>query len=557
VGVTESSRTLKQEKENEIMNNRSITLMATLAVWACFALSGGARAVSPTPDGCYPLFTTAEGCNALEFLTTGIGNTAIGWYSLSKTDSNSFNTGLGAGALCLNMGDANTAVGTAAMLKNFSGFENVANGYEALLYNISGSYNDAVGAFALYYNIDGSFNNAFGNEALSTNMHASNNTAIGDLALAYNDITGHNAASSNTAVGAQALYSNRDGNSNAGVGFQALYNNVDGSFNTAFGNLALFANSYAGNNTAIGYLALANNDVTGNNLAYYNTAIGAQALLYNADGNSNTAVGWETLYNNYNGNFNTASGYQALLENIYAGNNTAIGYLALSNNDVTGNNLAYYNTAIGAHALFHNTDGDSNTAVGNDSGANVVTANNVTCIGARVAGADVSHTTWIGNVYNVTPQSGTTTPVVVSEDGQLGTVASSEQFKKDIATMAKASETVLSLRPVTFHYKTDSKGTPQFGLIAEEVAKLDPALVMFNKEGKPFTVRYDAVNVMLLNEFLKEHRRVESQDSRIQKQEAVIAQQQKQIDALTAGLQRVSAELELSKSAPQAVLNSQ
>ena len=168
----------------------------------------------------------------------------------------------------------------------------------------------------------------------------------------------------------------------------------------------------------------------------------------------------------------------------------------------------------------------------------------------------MSNTTWIGNVYGVTTQSGTTAPVVVSDTGQLGTVASSERFKKDIATMEKASEAILSLRPVTFHYKTDTKGMPQFGLIAEEVAKVNPALVLPDKEGKPYTVRYDAVNAMLLNEFLKEHRKNEQQESKIEELEArKSARQQKQIEALTAGLQKVSAQLELNKPAARTVLN--
>jgi hypothetical protein len=160
-----------------------------------------------------------------------------------------------------------------------------------------------------------------------------------------------------------------------------------------------------------------------------------------------------------------------------------------------------------AFALANSTTGVNNTALGPGAGNGVTTAFNVTCIGANVAGANVSNTTWIGYVYGVTPQSGTTAAVVVSDAGQLGTVASSERFKKDIATMEKASEAILSLRPVTFHYKSDVKDFPQFGLIAEEVAKVNPALVLPDKEGKPYTVRYDAVNAMLLNEFLKEHKR--------------------------------------------------
>ena len=151
----------------------------------------------------------------------------------------------------------------------------------------------------------------------------------------------------------------------------------------------------------------------------------------------------------------------------------------------------------------------------------------------------MSDSIWISNIYGVTTQSGTTAPVIVSNTGQLGTVASSERFKKDIATMEKTSETILALRPVTFHYKTDASETPQFGLVAEEVAKVDPALVLPDKEGKPYTVRYEAVNAMLLNEFLKEHRQV--------------AQLEKQIEALTAGLQKVSAQLEANKPTPQVV----
>ena len=160
----------------------------------------------------------------------------------------------------------------------------------------------------------------------------------------------------------------------------------------------------------------------------------------------------------------------------------------------------------------------------------------------------MNSTTWIASVYGVTTESGTTAPVIVSVDGQLGTVASSERFKKDITTMEKGSEAILSLRPVTFHYKTDAKGIPQFGLIAEEVAKVNSALVLPDKDGKPYTVRYDAVNAMLLNEFLKEHRTVDEL-------RATVAQQQKQLEAVTTGLQKVSAQLELNKAAPQTVLN--
>jgi hypothetical protein len=199
------------------------------------------------------------------------------------------------------------------------------------------------------------------------------------------------------------------------------------------------------------------------------------------------------------------------------------------------------NTAVGTGALGNSTSGNFNTALGLGAGDNVTTAHDVIVIGANVGGANVSSTTWIGNIFGVTTQSGITAPVVVSDNGQLGTVASSERFKKDIATMNQASEAILSLRPVTFHYKTDTKGTPQFGLIAEEVAKVNPALVLPDKEGKPYTVRYEQVNAMLLNEFLKEHRTVQ--------------ELKKEVAALAAGLQKVSAQLEASKPAPQVVNN--
>jgi hypothetical protein len=289
----------------------------------------------------------------------------------------------------------------------------------------------------------------------------------------------------------------------------------------------MFSNTTGSRNTATGNAALGIN-TTGND----NTAIGSGALFFN-DADGNTAIGADTLSDNMTGSGNTAAGVIALANNTAGNSNTAYGGAALFSN-----NIGAENTAVGAAALELNTSGGRNIAIGYRAGINVTTANNVICVGSL--GDNVSSSTWIGNVYGVTPQSGTTAPVVVSNTGQLGTVASAERFKKDIATMDRASEAVLSLRPVTFHYKSDAKATSQFGLIAEEVAKVNPALVLPDKEGKPYSVRYDAVNAMLLNEFLKEHRKVE--------------QMQKQIEALTTGLQRVNAQLELSESAPQKVV---
>jgi hypothetical protein len=287
----------------------------------------------------------------------------------------------------------------------------------------------------------------------------------------------------------------------------------------------------ADGNTAVGAAALLNN-TTG----FGNTANGGFALATNTTGNNNTAVGRDALTSDTTGGANTAVGASALANHTTGSNNTAVGRDALLN-DTNGES----NVAIGRSALVNNTNGGTNIAIGTDSGGNVTTASNVVCIGFGVGGANVDETTWMGNIFGVTTQSGTTAPVVVSDTGQLGTVVSSERFKKDIAAMEKTSEAVLALRPVTFHYKTDARETPQFGLIAEDVAKVNPALVLPDKGGKPYTVRYEAVNAMLLNEFLKEHRKVD--------------QLEKQIEALTAGLQKVSAQLEANKATPQVVNN--
>jgi hypothetical protein len=162
--------------------------------------------------------------------------------------------------------------------------------------------------------------------------------------------------------------------------------------------------------------------------------------------------------------------------------------------------------------------------------------------------------TFIAGIYGVTTAN-TAIEVMIDPDGQLGTMSSSARFKKQIKPMESASEAILALNPVTFHYKSDNTNTPQFGLIAEEVAKVNPNLVVRDKDGQIYTVRYEAVNAMLLNEFLKEHKAFVEQQRKLEQQGATIAQQQKQIEALTAGLQKVSAQLEASKSAPQVVNN--
>ena len=355
----------------------------------------------------------------------------------------------------------------------------------------------------------------------------------------------------NTAEGQNALLSLSTGTFNTAIGVFSLESLTEGNFNTGVGAGTLLVNT-ANENTATGAGALLNN-TTGS----FNTANGAFALFSNTAANGNTAVGIQALFNNTEGGVNTAIGDQALVSNTIGQLNTAVGSGSLEHN-TTGNQ----NTAVGMVALPSNTTGSRNIALGDGAGDFVVDANDVICIGAR--GENVSNSCYIAQINGATIANGT--PVFVNGFNKLGTMTSSRQFKKDINTMEKASEAILALRPVTFHYKSDANRTPQFGLIAEEVAKVNPALVLPDKEGKPYTVRYEAVNAMLLNEFLKEHCTVQELKSTVAKQEAAIlqqkkdfqaiaSQQQKQIEALTAGLQKVSAQLEASKPAPQVVNN--
>jgi hypothetical protein len=363
------------------MKNQTKIWMTILPVLACFALLP-AQAVSPAPDGCYPNLTTAEGCGALNSLTTGAANTALGWRSLFSTTDGSFNTGVGVGALVLNNGSTNTAVGAAALLLNTTG---------------------------------------------------SNNTAVGAGTLI------NNTTDRNTAVGANALNADNSGTDNCAVGFEAL-----------------------------------TSDTTG----------GA-------------------------------------------------------------------NTAVGRGALDQNVTGNFNTAIGKDAGASATGSGNV-YIGHLIAGvAGENNHTYIRNIKD-TSVSGAGADFVTIDltTGLLGHATSSRRYKEDIRPMDKTSEVIYQLQPVTFHYKKeiDRTQSPAFGLIAEEVAKADPNLIVRDSRGQPESVHYEMVNAMLLNEFLKEHQTVEEL-------KATVAQQKSQIDALTAGLQKVSAQLETSKPASKVVAN--
>jgi len=371
----------------------------------CFAPLPKAQAVVPPPDGGYPNFTTAEGSKALQNLTTGVGNTAVGWSSLFANSSGSYNTAIGAGALLFNTtAEQNTATGVGALFNHSTGSLNTANGALALFSDTSGQFNTAIGAGALFSNIGGPFPGSF-----------------------------------NTAVGATALVNSTGGD---------------------------------------------------------NTATGAQALKSNTTGNDNTAVGVSALILNTTGNHNVALGTSAGGQQTTGSDNIYIGY------EMQG------------------TPGESNSC-------------------------------YIGSIFGQTAAAGS--PVYINSNHRLGTLTSSKRFKENIKPISNNSEILFALKPVTFRYKKeiDPTGTPQLGLVAEDVEKVNPDLIVRDKEGKPYSVRYDQVNAMLLNEFLKEHHKVQELEASNVQLKHDFSEQQKQIETLTAGLQKVSAQLDLNNRAPQ------
>jgi uncharacterized coiled-coil protein SlyX len=396
----------------------------------------------------------------------------------------------------------------------------------------------------------------------------------------------------NTADGSGVLVSLTSGVNNSGFGFQALNHDTNGNANTATGLRALFSNTTGNNNTANGDAALYNNTS-----GIRNTGSGDHALFVNTIGNENTANGVGALQNNTSGSANTATGDSALFYNTNASRNTANGAGALEftttghSNTANGvgalehNTTGSNNTANGDSALFNNTSGAFNIALGSGAGQSLTTGSDNIDIGnsgvagesrnIRVGTRGIHTKTFIAGISGVAV---TGTAVVVNASGQLGVAVSSMRFKDEIKPMDKASEAILALKPVTFHYKKelDPNGIPQFGLIAEQVEKVNPDLVARDAKGDVYTVRYEAVNAMLLNEFLKEHRIVQAQEGTIAelksnsaKQEATIAelkstvaQQEKEMKVFAANLkeqaaqiQKVSAELEVGKPAPQIVLN--
>jgi endosialidase-like protein len=344
----------------------------------------------------------------------------------------------------------------------------------------------------------------------------------------------------NTAEGDGALQTLTSGVSNTALGFDALFSDTAGSNNTATGIGALGSNTTGSDNTANGFAALLSNTTGANN-----TAIGFEVLFANSTGFENAAIGSRALFANTTGFHNTADGFSALARNTTGNHNTAIGDDALSNN-TTGN----FNTTDGAHSLENNSSGSGNTVLGFGAGNNVATAGNVICIGSGVAGGNVSNSCYIGSIFGQSSPGGAA--VFINSSGKLGTSTSSRRFKEEIKPMERTSEALFALKPVTFCYKKeiDPAGTHQFGLVAEEVEKVNPDLVVRDQGGKPYTVRYEAVNAMLLNEFLKEHRTVQELEQKVAALAATVKEQATQIE-------KIGAHIDTTKPVRRIVINSQ
>jgi len=424
---------------------------------------------------------------------------------------------------------------------------NTAEGQNALFSLTNGTYNTGIGFLSLKSNTDGRFNTAIGAGALLANTGGIN-TATGAGALLSN-MTGFR----NTADGTFALFNNTDGAINSAFGAYALFNNTEGTQNTASGVQALFANTTGQDNTAIGYQALFFNDGDPNNgEGSENCAVGAYALGNSTTGALNNAFGWSALGLNTIGFVNTAIGALALSSNTEGSFNTAVGEAALSSN-ITGG----FNTAVGREALI-NATGMGNTGLGDETGFNITTANNVICIGTAIGGQNIDNSCFIGNIYsNVQPVIGTDPDyVTIDHNGRLGRSnlnGSSRRFKHDIKPMNKASEVIFALKPVSFRYNKeyDPAERPFFGLIAEEVAEADSDLVGRNKKGEPESVRYEQINAMLLNEFLKEHKKMQEQSSTIAGLKKEIASLTASVEEQAAQIQNVTSRLEPSRPTSQ------
>jgi hypothetical protein len=483
----------------------------------------------------------------------GNSNTFLGQQAGNFTTSGfGENTGIGQSTLLnVTTGRENTTVGYSALLNNTTGDRNSAVGSHSLTSNTTGTNNSAFGANVLSGNTTGASNAAFGNSALAANTTGSNNSALGFGALT------NNSASNNSAFGFSALNHNTTGSGNAAFGFSALSANTTAGGNSAFGGSALQANTLGGANSAFGYNALNANDAGNENSAFgnaallantgnLNSAFGSGALLLNSSSANNAAFGAHALLLSTDGD-NSAFGFNALSSLTSGFGNTAIGDSALSGLGASSS----YNIAIGFQAGQNLQSGNHNIYIGNAVGSNE--SNTI-----RIGQQGLHGATLIGGIYGAASASGAT--VFVNAFGQLGTFTSSRRYKRDIADLGAESDVLMKLRPVAFYYKPELDGTHtrQYGLVAEEVAQIAPGLVIFDKDGRPETVRYHFVNAIVLNEVQKQRRLIEKQQreneeqrTQNQSQQRQLGVQQQQIEALEQKLRAMMTRLEVVEASSQ------
>jgi len=508
--------------------------LLTLAIALCFALIQNTQAVNPPPDGGYPGANTAEGTDALFSLTSGIANTAVGLNALHDNTTGGFNVAVGSSALAHNVtGNFNMAIGTDALTNNNSNF-NLAIGFRVGFMNTTGNHLTGIGAAALRNNTTGGFNTAIGADAMRENTTAGDNTTIGAGALTLNTTTEFNVAVGDGALASFNGTTATDG-ANTALGSIALTFLTSGEENVAVGRRALESLMAGSNNVAVGWRA------------------GESAMTTN----DNVAIGWQALAGITTSPFNTAVGSGAMtFASGGAGFNTAVGYNALMN--ATAN----ANVAIGDDTLINTTSGFFNTAIGAAAGDQQTTGHNNIYIGQGSFGvAGESNTCYIQEIFG---QPGGTQFVAVNSAGKLGFFTSSRRFKDEIKPIDQTSELIYTLKPVSFRYKKEIEPSRplSFGLIAEDVEKVSPDLVQHGADGKVSSVRYECVNAMLLNEFLKEHKKVEEQQASIAELKSTVAVQRTEMQVLTAQLkeqaaqiEKVSAQLEVSKPTTKVVTN--
>jgi len=404
--------------------------------------------------------------------------------------------------------------------------------------------NTADGQNALLGITTGIHNSGFGFDALLSNSTANFNTAVGSVALLLDNPTAMGEADENTAVGAGALLSNTTGGSNTAVGTFALFSNVDGFGHTAVGSAALE------HNNASGFLSS-------------NTAVGVSALVTSTTGGANVAVGEGALLSVDTGSANTCIG--ALAGASYTADETGNICIGAGTGGSTGDNDTIRigdSLPSGGIAVIDSGPAANFILVGADLNTQGITIGTLIGFSNVSIGNGFSTTTGasscnIGGVFNQTPPAGSHT-VVVGPNNQLADATlSSRRFKKDIAPIDKLSEGILALRPVTFHWKNDNTNEPEFGLVAEEVAEVNLDWITRNPQGEVSGVRYETIPILLLNEFLKEHKKVEEQQANIAELKSTVGVLTAQLKEQAAQIQKVSAQLQAGKPATKVALGNQ